>query len=98
MKSDIIRKRSRHDSRRNGHVEETPSASPGASRRPSPSAPQHSPILGSGSDGNGPLGYGGYQDEYDFATSPQSELMSALSGGENAANSVFGAGGGMGAP
>ncbi|KAI0297069.1 hypothetical protein B0F90DRAFT_1669623 [Multifurca ochricompacta] len=43
MKSDVIRKRSRHDARRgsssgngSGHTSETPSASPGASRRPSP--------------------------------------------------------------
>jgi GATA-binding protein len=43
MKSDVIRKRSRHDSRRGstsghgpGNTSETPSASPGASRRPSP--------------------------------------------------------------
>jgi len=44
MKSDVIRKRSRHDARRgssssghgSGNASETPSASPGASRRPSP--------------------------------------------------------------
>jgi GATA-binding protein len=44
MKSDVIRKRSRHDARRgssssangSGHSSETPSASPGASRRTSP--------------------------------------------------------------
>ncbi|KAH9963547.1 hypothetical protein BC827DRAFT_1266313 [Russula dissimulans] len=45
MKSDVIRKRSRHDARRgsssssgngSGNNTETPSASPGASRRPSP--------------------------------------------------------------
>jgi GATA-binding protein, other eukaryote len=42
MKSDVIRKRSRHDARRgssssnvSGNASETPSASPGASRRPS---------------------------------------------------------------
>ncbi|KAI0245842.1 hypothetical protein BJV78DRAFT_1277357 [Lactifluus subvellereus] len=45
MKSDVIRKRSRHDARRgssstncSGNPSETPSASPGASRRPSPNA------------------------------------------------------------
>ncbi|KAG9037621.1 hypothetical protein FRB95_004841 [Tulasnella sp. JGI-2019a] len=38
MKSDVIRKRSRHDSRR-GTSSETPSASPGASRRTSPTPP-----------------------------------------------------------
>ena len=37
MKSDVIRKRARHDARRGGGaVSETPSASPGASRRASP--------------------------------------------------------------
>lgn len=44
MKSDVIRKRSRHDARRgssssgngSGNSSDTPSASPGASRRPSP--------------------------------------------------------------
>jgi len=36
MKSDIIRKRSRHESRRGTGSSITPSASPGASRRPSP--------------------------------------------------------------
>ena len=37
MKSDVIRKRARHDARRaSGHSSETPSASPGASRRASP--------------------------------------------------------------
>ncbi|KAF9491114.1 hypothetical protein BDN71DRAFT_1510662 [Pleurotus eryngii] len=37
MKSDVIRKRSRHDARRAGNgVSETPSASPGVSRRASP--------------------------------------------------------------
>ncbi|CAE6437417.1 unnamed protein product [Rhizoctonia solani] len=42
MKSDVIRKRSRHDARRpgngNGSSSATPSASPGASRRASPTA------------------------------------------------------------
>ncbi|VDC07670.1 unnamed protein product [Peniophora sp. CBMAI 1063] len=36
MKSDVIRKRSRHDARRGSGPGETPSASPGASRRASP--------------------------------------------------------------
>lgn len=37
MKSDVIRKRARHDARRaSGNASETPSASPGASRRASP--------------------------------------------------------------
>ncbi|KAI0026481.1 hypothetical protein K488DRAFT_21763, partial [Vararia minispora EC-137] len=39
MKSDVIRKRSRHDARRAGNAtSETPSASPGASRRASPNS------------------------------------------------------------
>ena len=41
MKSDVIRKRARHDARRgsgNGSSETPPSASPGASRRASPNA------------------------------------------------------------
>lgn len=58
MKSDVIRKRSRHDARRgssgsagniSGHSSETPSASPGASRRPSPNGDADdvlSPTLG----------------------------------------------------
>ncbi len=58
MKSDVIRKRSRHDARRGssgsaghggGHSSETPSASPGASRRPSPNGDADggvSPTLG----------------------------------------------------
>ncbi|EEB97887.1 hypothetical protein MPER_02700, partial [Moniliophthora perniciosa FA553] len=47
MKSDVIRKRSRHDARRTangGIMAETPSASPGVSRRASPSR-ESSPTL-----------------------------------------------------
>ncbi|KAJ7224567.1 hypothetical protein GGX14DRAFT_350375 [Mycena pura] len=52
MKSDVIRKRSRHDARRGGasvSVSETPTASPGVSRRasPAPGAPGSSPSAGS---------------------------------------------------
>ncbi|KAG8909015.1 hypothetical protein FRB99_000118 [Tulasnella sp. 403] len=39
MKSDVIRKRSRHDARRGTSSSATPSASPGASRRTSPTPP-----------------------------------------------------------
>ncbi|KAJ6529020.1 GATA-binding factor 6-B [Mycena vulgaris] len=45
MKSDVIRKRSRHDARRGGasaSVSETPTASPGVSRRASPAPAGHS--------------------------------------------------------
>ncbi|KDQ11228.1 hypothetical protein BOTBODRAFT_462541 [Botryobasidium botryosum FD-172 SS1] len=47
MKSDIIRKRSRHEARRGTGSSITPSASPGASRRPSPSAEPTSPTAAS---------------------------------------------------
>ena len=47
MKPDVIRKRSRHDARRSGQaMEDTPSASPGVSRRASPAlnaSPTHAP-------------------------------------------------------
>ena len=64
MKSDVIRKRSRHDARRgssgsaghcSGHSSETPSASPGASRRTSPNGDADggvSPTLGFDSNPN----------------------------------------------
>ena len=74
MKSDVIRKRSRHDARRANGVEETPSASPGASCRTSPvadgigSQPTLSP------DSTTQMTY----DEAEFRTSSQSELMGAL--------------------
>ena len=70
MKSDVIRKRARHDARRaGGTVSETPSASPGASRRASPTA--DTPILAPDST---------TQMAYDdgFGTTAQSELMNAL--------------------
>ncbi|KAF7307929.1 hypothetical protein MKEN_01153800 [Mycena kentingensis (nom. inval.)] len=58
MKSDVIRKRSRHDARRGGpggpsaSISETPTASPGVSRRASPSpAPGGAASSGSGSTG-----------------------------------------------
>ncbi|KAH8092162.1 hypothetical protein BXZ70DRAFT_898471 [Cristinia sonorae] len=69
MKSDVIRKRARHDARRSGGtVSETPSASPGASRRASPTA--DTPILAPDST---------TQMNYDDGfSSVQSELMNAL--------------------
>lgn len=45
MKSDVIRKRSRHDARRATSSSETPSTSPRASRRTSPTPPTTSPTL-----------------------------------------------------
>ncbi|KAI5121480.1 hypothetical protein M0805_003936 [Coniferiporia weirii] len=76
MKSDIIRKRSRHDARRMGSGE-TPSASPGASRRASPTAnQQRSPTLAPDSSTAQPA-YNYSQEDYDFA-GQQSELLNAL--------------------
>ncbi|KAI0042753.1 hypothetical protein FA95DRAFT_1584339 [Auriscalpium vulgare] len=76
MKSDVIRKRSRHDARRAGNVSETPSASPGASRRATPNADGLSPTLApdstTSSYDNG--------DSFDFRSSTQSELVGALGG------------------
>ncbi|KLO13601.1 hypothetical protein SCHPADRAFT_940262 [Schizopora paradoxa] len=74
MKSDVIRKRSRHDARRIA-TGETPSASPGASRRASP-IPQQlpSPVLAPDSSTAHTYGY----DEYDYSSTPQSDLMAAL--------------------
>ncbi|EIN05132.1 hypothetical protein PUNSTDRAFT_122479 [Punctularia strigosozonata HHB-11173 SS5] len=81
MKSDVIRKRSRHDARRVGTgVGETPSASPGASRRASPSAePTLTPTLAP--DSTTQMSYG----EYDYHPS-QSELMNALGGADAGSN------------
>ncbi|EIW76948.1 hypothetical protein CONPUDRAFT_110709 [Coniophora puteana RWD-64-598 SS2] len=86
MKSDVIRKRSRHDARRAGpdNASETPSASPGASRRPSPSA-ERSPTLAPDST---------TQPTYEFTEDPeirntQSELMNALGSPNSGANGVF---------
>ena len=76
MKSDVIRKRSRHDARRANGVEETPSASPGASRRTSPvtdGISSQQPTLSPDSTTQ-MMSY----DEPEFRTSSQSELMGAL--------------------
>ncbi|TBU60051.1 hypothetical protein BD310DRAFT_815977 [Dichomitus squalens] len=91
MKSDVIRKRARHDARRgvgNGSSETPPSASPGASRRPSPNAestptlaPDSSTQVSYGGGGNeGSPHHGGNTMEY--RGSMQSELMGALGSGD----------------
>ena len=98
MKSDVIRKRSRHDARRMGSGE-TPSASPGASRRASPTgngaqAQQDlpSPTLAPDSS-TAPVVYS-YEDDYSHSyslSSPQqSELMGAL-GPDPQTNGVYSA-------
>ncbi|RDX49736.1 hypothetical protein OH76DRAFT_1515009 [Lentinus brumalis] len=91
MKSDVIRKRARHDARRgvgNGSSETPPSASPGASRRASPNAestptlaPDSSTQLSYSDSGNGNGGM-------DYRSSMQSELMGAL--GSNDGQMQFG--------
>ena len=86
MKSDVIRKRSRHDARRAGPgVSETPSASPGASRRASPNADAASPILAP--DSTTSLACEA-NDEPDYRNSTQSELVGAL-GVESSQNPGF---------
>ncbi|KAL5498385.1 hypothetical protein ACEPAH_2527 [Sanghuangporus vaninii] len=84
MKSDVIRKRSRHDSRRVG---ETPSASPGASRRASPSsggsAERSSPLLGPDSATAQPA-YSFSPEDYDFASASASATANASDFGGNA--------------
>ena len=105
MKSDVIRKRSRHDARRgssgsaghvSGHSSETPSASPGASRRPSPNGDADgglSPMLAVDSnpcafdDDSDPNHHNGMANNsgrgFGYGPSTQSELVGAL-GGSNA--------------
>ena len=73
MKSDVIRKRSRHDARRITAAADTPTASPGVSRRPSP-ARDTSPTLAP--DSTTQMSYE-YHEESDYRSS-QSELMGAL--------------------
>jgi hypothetical protein len=77
MKSDIIRKRSRHDACRAGNgPEDTPSASPGVSRRTSP-VPDALPTLAL--DSKMQMSYN-YSEETDYRgnTSTSSELMGTL--------------------
>ncbi|KIL58289.1 hypothetical protein M378DRAFT_335299 [Amanita muscaria Koide BX008] len=78
MKSDVIRKRSRHDARRGGNPSETPSASPGVSRRPSP-ARDASPTLAP--DSTTQMSYD-YPEDVDYR-SAQSELLGALGSDTN---------------
>jgi GATA-binding protein, other eukaryote len=92
MKSDVIRKRSRHDARRaangngsNGSNADTPSVSPGASRRPSP-AREGSPTLAP--DSTTQMTYE-FEEVPDFRQSSQSELMGALGSDAPAYNSLF---------
>jgi hypothetical protein len=108
MKSDVIRKRSRHDARRgsssSGHgsvnASETPSASPGASRRPSPNGDADgclSPTLAVDSNPNAfddldavpASGHNGLADNngngFGYVPPTQSELVGAL-GNSNAYN------------
>ncbi|KAG6908727.1 hypothetical protein DXG01_003572 [Tephrocybe rancida] len=74
MKSDVIRKRSRHDARRGGNsLSDTPSASPGVSRRTSPTR-EASPTLAP--DSTTQMSYD-YSEELDFRSS-HSELLGAL--------------------
>lgn len=76
MKSDVIRKRARHDARRaSGNSSETPSASPGASRRASPegSTPTLAPDSTTQSSS-------GYSDDNDFRGPSHAELMNAFAG------------------
>lgn len=74
MKSDVIRKRSRHDARRTGpDSSETPSASPGASRRTSPTV-ERSPTLAPDSTTQPSYEY----NEETTTQSTSSELLGAL--------------------
>ncbi len=81
MKSDVIRKRSRHDARRGNNTSETPSASPGVSRRPSP-VRDPSPTLAP--DSTTQLSYD-YHEELEYR-SAQSELLGALGPDNNQSN------------
>ncbi|KAG7087835.1 hypothetical protein E1B28_013773 [Marasmius oreades] len=88
MKSDIIRKRSRHDARRSSTshmVSETPSASPGVSRRTSPvreSSPILAPDSSTSTANQNSLNYEYSSDDFDYHQS-QSELVNALGGDFN---------------
>ncbi|EMD34953.1 hypothetical protein CERSUDRAFT_116480 [Gelatoporia subvermispora B] len=90
MKSDVIRKRARHDARRVGPgVSETPSASPGASRRASPSG-DPTPTLAPDSTTQMPYGVGtGSPEEVEYHQSMQSELMGALGTPTNNQNGSY---------
>ncbi|KIY69765.1 hypothetical protein CYLTODRAFT_409350 [Cylindrobasidium torrendii FP15055 ss-10] len=93
MKSDVIRKRSRHDARRNSNAQppsssDTPSASPGVSRRTSPSpAREASPTLAP--DSTTQMSYEFNNEQHDYNSS-QSELMGALGAEPPLYSSMFG--------
>ncbi|KAF6748268.1 GATA-binding factor 6-B [Ephemerocybe angulata] len=74
MKSDVIRKRSRHDARRANSIEDTPSASPGVSRRTSPVPESNQPTLAPDTS----------TAAYEYNENHNSELMHAL--GDSATN------------
>ncbi|CAA7262300.1 unnamed protein product [Cyclocybe aegerita] len=93
MKSDVIRKRSRHDARRGvgAGPEDTPSASPGVSRRTSP-VRESSPTLAP--DSTTQMSYDFSEDtEFRGTTSSSSELLGALGGTtaatDNSQNSLY---------
>ncbi|TFK18946.1 hypothetical protein FA15DRAFT_232742 [Coprinopsis marcescibilis] len=73
MKSDVIRKRSRHDARRANSVEETLSTSPGASSQRNSPVPDNGQHLGDVSSNH----QYDFNEEMDFRQS-NSELMNAL--------------------
>ncbi|EAU87922.1 GATA-binding factor 6-B [Coprinopsis cinerea okayama7 len=76
MKSDVIRKRSRHDARRGNSVEDTASTSPGTnSRRNSPVPEQTQPTLAPDTS-TAPAAYD-YTEDMDYRHNT-SELMNAL--------------------
>ncbi|KAH6912161.1 GATA-binding factor 6-B [Coprinopsis sp. MPI-PUGE-AT-0042] len=86
MKSDVIRKRSRHDARRGNSVEDT-STSPGAnSRRNSPVPELTQPTLAP--DNSTAPAYD-YSEEMDYRTHAQSELIHALGTHAPTASAVF---------
>ncbi|KZT36132.1 hypothetical protein SISSUDRAFT_1063924 [Sistotremastrum suecicum HHB10207 ss-3] len=77
MKSDVIRKRSRQDARRPNGMAETPSASPGASRRTSPARGMSPSLQGPGPDmfdpAQAPFTFPADEFEFPTQTSPQGE-------------------------
>ncbi|EKM52431.1 uncharacterized protein PHACADRAFT_260812 [Phanerochaete carnosa HHB-10118-sp] len=74
MKSDVIRKRARHDARRaSGNTSETPSASPGASRRASPEG--NMPTLAP--DSTTQSSYSS-EDQNEYLPPTQTEIMNAF--------------------
>jgi GATA-binding protein len=85
MKSDVIRKRSRHDARRaGGPIEQTPSTSPGASRRASPANDNAATPTFAPDSTTQTSGY-----DYDYSHTSQSELMNALTGNSTGYTSSY---------